>query len=178
MTRRASKSPMHWKQNLLLATVMGTAGVLLGCGGGGGGGNGGGGGGGVGDCGSAAGAGTVVCGYVVQSGTTTGVNGATVRLRTAAGTTVASIATSNDTLLHPGFFKITVPGGAVIPSTISVDVPSTGFLPNYVQYKGKNYDATRPAVAGGPCIPAITVTAGADTRLLDSLVEMRSMRVR
>ena len=89
MTRRAFHSPMNWKQNLLLTIAMGSAAVLLGCGGGGGGGNG-----GppptVGDCGSVSGAGTVVCGFVTAAGTTNGVNGATVRLRNAAGTTIAS----------------------------------------------------------------------------------------
>jgi hypothetical protein len=99
------------------------------------------------------------------------VNGATVRLRNNAGTTIASGITQTDASTGKGgFYKITVPAGAALPTTISVDVPSTGYLPNYLQYKGKNYDSTRTATVGGPCIPAVTLTASADTRLLDPLI--------
>lgn len=170
MTRRAFHGPMNWKQNVLLTIAMGSAAVLLGCGGGGGGGNGGGGG-TLGDCGSAAGAGTVICGFVTSSSTTTGVNGATVLLHNVAGTTLASAATQTDPSSgKPGFYKITVPGGVALPTSISVTVPSTGYHSGFVGYVGKVYIANFKAADGGPCYPAVTPTAGADTRLLNPLV--------
>ena len=170
MTRRAFNRPNHWTQNLLMALAMGSAAVLLGCGGGGGGNNnpppp-------AGDCGSPAGSGTVVCGFVTNNTTNGGVNGATVRIRNISGATIASGVTQNDVQSgSAGFYKISV--GGALPSTtlISVDVPSTGFVPGFLQFIGKTYDASRTApVTGGPCDPAVTLTPNADTRLTNQLI--------
>jgi hypothetical protein len=166
MTRWAFKSPLNLKQNLLLAIAMGSAAAMLGCGGGGGsstppv----------VGDCGSLSGSGTVVCGFVTNDGTGSGVNGVTVRLRNAAGATLASGVTATDASSgSPGFYKITMPAGAAVPATVSVDTPATGFHQNLFRYNGIVWSPTTNATAGGPCVPLITVTAGADTRLTQQL---------
>jgi hypothetical protein len=164
MARRAIFSPGLWKQNLALIIGLGAAFVMLGCGGGGGGG------GAIippptGDCGSAAGAGTVVCGYVVDFGTTTGANGATVLLKSAGGQTLASTTTiTNPANNTPGFFKFTtIPAGA---ATIQIDAPATGYNQNFVSFGGKTYYYALTASAGGPCIPALVITnAGADNKL-------------
>lgn len=169
MTRRAFNSPISWKQNLLLTLAMGSAAVLLGCGGGGGGNSGGGG--GAGDCGDTLGTGTWVCGFVTNSGTGAGVNNVTVRLRDNSGNTLASSTTVNDVSSGAaGFYKIPVASGP-LPTLISVDTPSTGFVPGYLQYKNKTYVSTQLASSGvGPCVPAVTIIQNADTRLLDKLI--------
>jgi len=143
---------------------MSFAGVLLGCGGGGGGT---GGGPTAGDCGSAAGAGTVICGFVTSSGSGSGLNGATVRLRSITGTTLVTGITQHDPVSgSDGFYKITVP--ASLPQLISVDAP-VGFYNNYMKYAGATYDQSINATSGGPCIPSIAVTAGQDNRLTNAL---------
>ena len=162
MNFRANYRPASWKQNLLLAASMGAAAALIGCGGGGGGGNNNGGGGGPGSCGSAAGSGvTVVCGFVVANGSTAGVNGVNVVLRTSSGTAIISGATVHDASSgRDGFYKINVPANA---STFGLDFSgTTGYLTTYLGFGGANYDQSRSATTGGPCIPALSVTAGQD----------------
>jgi hypothetical protein len=153
MTRRALFSPELWKQHTLLALGMGAAIVLLGCGGGGGG-NPPGGGPGPGACGSPANNGvTVVCGYVVNTGSTVGVNGANVALKNGTGQTLRNVATiHNNATNRDGYYVMTVPAGATL---LSVDAPSVGYLTTYMSYAGKTYDVTRTAQAGGPCYPTL-----------------------
>jgi hypothetical protein len=156
MTGRAVFGLNMRNPNLLVALALGAAVVLLGCGGGGGGGNNNGGG-GAGACGSAAGSNaTVVCGYVLSNGTTSGVNGATVRVTNfAGGTTFFSGATAHNSASNQdGFYKFTAPNGAAI---ITVLAP-TGFLANYLLFNGHTYDLTQQATVaggGGVCAPAL-----------------------
>ncbi|MEP6754968.1 MAG: hypothetical protein ABJA67_05665 [Chthonomonadales bacterium] len=164
MNFRAMFSPASWKQNLLLVASIGAASALIGCGGGGGGGNPGGGG-GPGTCGSAAGSGvTVVCGYVVPNGGVTGVNGVNVVLRSSTGVALRSGTTvHNSASNQDGFYKITVPSGATL---FGVDFSgTTGYLTAYMAFAGSLYDQTRLANAGGPCIPALSVTSGQDNQI-------------
>lgn len=179
MIRRAASSPRDWSGNLLLALGVGAVLVVLGCGGGGGGGNNNGnngnGGTGAGACGSQNGAGTVVCGYVVDPNTQNGVNGATVTLKTAAGTAVGSADTTKHnpsvqgaSPVGDGFYKITVPNNAA-PTLIEVDAPAPDYIPGFMLFAGKVYDfqpgAPTPA-SGGQCIPAIgPITTGTDNQL-------------
>jgi hypothetical protein len=66
----------------------------------------------------------VVCGFVTAFGTNTGVNNATVRLRSSSGAVVASVTTANDVQSGgAGFYKITVPNGAALPTLIDVVPP-------------------------------------------------------
>lgn len=154
MTRRALFSPELWKQHTLLALGMGAAVVLLGCGGGGGGGGNPPPGGGAGACGSAANSGvTVVCGYVLNVGSTIGVNGTNVALKNGTGQTLNSVRTiHNNATNKDGYYVLTVPAGATL---LSVDPPSTNYLTTYFSYGGKAYDTSLNAQAGGPCIPAL-----------------------
>ena len=164
MARRALFSPGIWKQNLALLIGLGAAFVMLGCGGGGGSGPGNPGQ-GVGDCGSPAGSGTVLCGYVVDYGTGTGANGATVLLKSSTGQTLASTTTiTNPATSTGGFFKFnTIPAGATL---IQIDAPATGYNQNFVSFGGKTYYYALTAQAGGPCIPAFTIAnPGGDNKL-------------
>ena len=125
MTRRAFHGPMNWKQNFLLTIAMGSAAVLLGCGGGGGGGNGGPGP-TLGDCGSSSGAGTVICGFVTSSSTSAGVNGATVLVHNVSGGNLGSAVTVTDPSSgKPGFYKIAVAGSSAT-TTPAVGHPCSG----------------------------------------------------
>ena len=160
MNRRAIFSPASWKQNLLLAASMGAVAALIGCGGGGsGGGNPIG---GPGSCGSVAGSGiTVVCGFVISNGSTSGVNGVNIVLRTAGGTAIGSATTVHDaSSSRDGFYKINVPANA---ATFGVDFSGvTGYFTSYLRFGGATYDQSRQATVGGPCIPALTAIAGQD----------------
>jgi hypothetical protein len=138
---------------------MGAAVVLLGCGGGGGGGgnngggNGGGGGGGGADaCQDNTFSGqTVVCGYVLQDGTTNGVNGATVAVKTSTGTIVKSIKTYHNTATGKDGYYVLPVGNATL---ISVAPPASGFFQPYFRF-GALYDVTKATKSGGPCNPVI-----------------------
>ena len=160
MNFRAQLGPASWKQNLLLAASIAASAALIGCGGGGGGN--GGGVGGAGLCGSVSGSGvTVVCGYVVPNGGVSGVNGVNVVLRSATGVALISGTTvHNSTSNQDGFYKINVPAAAAL---FGVDFSGTsGFLTSYLSFSGSLFDQTRLANAGGPCIPALSLTAGQD----------------
>ncbi len=163
MTLRAAFSPglrylrqrYVWHKNLLAALGMGATVVILGCGGGGGGGGGGnnGGGGGSDACQDNPALGTnVICGYVLNEGTTNGVNAATVAVKSSTGTTLGSIRTyRNNATGKDGYYVLAVPAGATL---FSVTPPASGFLASYFRYVSV-YDINRTPASGGPCIPAI-----------------------
>jgi hypothetical protein len=165
MTRRAFVSPgarSKWSQNFLVALGMGAAVVLLGCGGGGGGGgnNGGGGGGGADACQDNTFSGqTVVCGYVLQDGTTNGVNGATVAVKTSTGTIVKSIKTYHNTATGKDGYYVLPVGNATL---IGVAPPASGYFQSYFRFNFTSpqipttvYDVNKPVNSGGPCNPPI-----------------------
>jgi hypothetical protein len=170
MIRRAVFSPglqNRFSQNVLVALGMGAAVVLLGCGGGGGGGNGGcgGGGGGADLCTDNPNSGlTVICGYVIEEGTTNGVNGAVVSVKTASGAVLKSKPTyTNASSGKSGYYVLEVPATAAL---IAVAPPSATHLPSYFRHgtlsSSPVYDINRPTAGGEPCNPAIPsgLTAG------------------
>lgn len=159
MTRRAVFSPSprnRWSQNVLVALGMGAAVILLGCGGGGGGGNNGGGGGGSDACQDNPALGTnVVCGYVLQDGTTNGINGATVAVKSPTGAVVQSIKTyRNAATSKDGYYVLKVGVGTLI----GVAPPASGYFTSYFRF-GSVYDINRTVPSGGPCNPAIPALA-------------------
>lgn len=161
MTRRATFGPNNWLQTALTTLALCSAIALIGCGGGGGGGgNPGGGGGGAGVCGSVAGSTTpVICGTVVVDGTSTGIAGATVSLRNAAGTTLSTTSTDGS-----GGYKFnTVPAGAVL---FQVDPPTTGFHTRTSRFGGSVYlYYINDQANAGPCLPALGAGVLGDKKL-------------
>lgn len=162
MTKRAETRPELRRRNLLPALAMLAAAALVGCGGGGGGGNNGGGGGGGGTdvCGSAAGSTvSVICGNVKVDGTSTGVAGATVTLKSSTGASLSTTTTDG-----AGFFKFnTVPAGAAL---YQVDPPPTGFNPQTCRAGGGIYAYYITNQAGtGACIPSLNGVVAGDKNL-------------
>ncbi len=169
MIHRASSGPVALKQNILVALSMSAAVALIGCGGGGGGGSTGGGT-GPGDCGSVSSSGVLVaCGFVVPQGSTSGVNGLTVNLKSAVGATLISGITVNDPVTgRAGFFKINVPVGA---ATFNVSFAGvSGYLNSYLSFRGQSYDVGRTASAGGPCIPALVLPKVGQDNMIGTVV--------
>jgi len=170
MTRRALFSPgprSKWSQNVLVALGMGAAVVLLGCGGGGGGGgtSGGGGGGGSDSCQDNTFSGqAVVCGYVLADGTTNGINGATVAVKSSSGTVLKSIKTYHNAATgKDGYYVLPVSGATLI----AVAPPASGYFTSYFRFAYTNppaitttvYDINRTVASGGPCNPPIPALA-------------------
>jgi len=171
MTRRALFGPglrSRFSQNVLVALGMGAAVVLLGCGGGGGGG------------GVNPGTGqdvctdnpqtglTVLCGYVIEDGTTNGVNGATVSVKTGAGAVLKSKTTyTNASSGKAGYYVVEVPANAAL---MAVAPPTATHLPSYFRFgtlsSSPVFDITRPTGGGEPCNPAIpgSLTTGIGNR--------------
>ena len=168
MTRRAIFSPSLVKQNLLIALGMGAAVILVGCGGGGGGSNPPGGG-NPGACGSPAGsASTIVCGYIDNNGSTTGINGATVSLKNSAGQVVATARTAhNSTTNQDGYYVFNSVPASLGATVFTVDAPvGGGYFAGFLKFNGSSYDANRTANAGGPCVPAVPNISTAGDYLL------------
>ena len=161
MIFRANSGPVSVAQKILVSVSMVASVALIGCGGGGGTGGGSNGGGGTGDCGSAStSTALVACGFVKPDGAANGVNGLVLELKTAGGAVVAAGTTIHDPVTgQDGYFKITVPSNA---ATFDVSFAgASGYLVNYLKYKGSTYDITRPASAGGACIPALVLPKAA-----------------
>ncbi len=170
MIRRAYSGVISLKQNILVALTVSAVVVLIGCGGGGGTGGGPSGGGGAGDCGSVSGSGVLVaCGFVVPQGASNGTNGLTVNLKSSTGTTLTSGITGRDPVSgRDGFFKINVPSGA---TTFNVSFSGvSGYLTSYLGYNGQQYDVTRSASAGGPCIPSLVLPKAGQDNVIGTVV--------
>ncbi len=130
--------------------------LMLGCGGGGGvnGGGGGGGGGTLGPCGSPEGSTTpVICGRVMQDGSTNPVAGVTVILRNDSGAELRRTTTDAS-----GEFKFQNAAGGTQLETVP---PDASYYPNTARYQGYIYDFEQPNKAGtGNCYIATGVTSG------------------
>ena len=163
MSQRAVFSPGLWKtwrENLVAALGLGAAVVVLGCGGGGGGS-------GNPPPGSdacqdnpAPGA-TVICGYVLVDRTVNGVNGATVSVKTTAGTTLNSIRTyHNSATSKDGYYVLAIAKNGSTGTLLGVTTPASGYFTTYMNFGGFTYDISTTNRAGtGPCIPAIPTLA-------------------
>lgn len=157
MTHKAPFRLRVRRNDALMASTMGLAVILLGCGGGGGG-NGGGGGGGNGACGSPSGSGnTVVCGRVIKDDVGgSAVAGAQVQLLNAAGATLATTSSAGDGSFN--FSGANTSSGALVRVSTPV-----GYTLNYLKYGGALYDESRLARDNTtPCVPAVSPTVGGD----------------
>jgi hypothetical protein len=94
---------------------------------------------------------TVVCGYVLQDGTTNGVNNATVSVKSPTGAVLKSIKTyHNASTGKDGYYVLQVGAGTLI----GVAPPASGYFQSYFRF-GSVFDINQPTQSGGPCIPAI-----------------------
>src|SRR5438128_2448560 len=146
MTQRAVYRLRVRLNDALMATTMGLAVILLGCGGGGSG--------GVviqpGACGSPANSGTTaICGRVIKDDVGgSAVAGATVSLLDSTGATLATTATSSTGSFL--FNAANTTRGALVRITTPV-----GYTANYVRFGGSTYDESRLARDNTtPCVPA------------------------
>jgi hypothetical protein len=155
MTQRALFRLRARTNDALLATTMGLAVILLGCGGGGSGG-------GViiqpGACGSAANSGiTAICGRVVRDDVGgSAVAGATVSLLNASGASIATTVTTGS-----GSFLFNGPGTSA-GALVMISTP-VGYTTNYVRYNSATYDQSRRSRDNStPCVPAVAAVLGND----------------
>ncbi len=176
MTRRAACSPGFWKHNLFASTALGAATILLGCGGGGGGGGGNNGGGNPQACGSPSGSTTVVvCGRVVNNADGSGVAGATISLRNAAGTVLTNGTGGAISAATDGNGSFIITGAPAAAVQYSADpLPGSNFFANMAKVNGAVYfyqnnntantSKCFPALKGGAALPA------GDTKVIDTVL--------